>query len=199
MSKQVSKSGSAVLIPKGGEREPKRTTTRARSFDNRSLFGPCIFKRTYRESTEQNITVPIAMMAVDRTEVHALLGVDFDLENLSRDDLKPLVLAAAFTKLDVKHTVSFHSTNARAQAFVEQAQRVLGKGITTVSADGKMRPSKRDAVLSLALNSPKSVVSNCKLLSTGIDEAHWDLVYMAGNVRSVTQVQQMIGEPPGSK
>jgi predicted helicase len=191
LGSKVSKTGSAVLIPKGGE--PKRTTTRARSFDDETLFGPCIFKRTYRESTEQNITVPITMMVVDRTEVHSLLGVGVDLENLSPDELKPLVLAAAFTKLDVKHAVSFHSTNARARAFVEQAKPVLGKGITALSVDGTMGPSKREAVLSLALNSPKSVVSNCKLLSTGVDEAHWDLVYMADNVRSVTQVQQMIG------
>ncbi len=62
-----------------------------------------------------------------------------------------------------------------------------------MSVDGKMGPSKREEVLSLALNSAKSVVSNCKLLSTGVDEAHWDLVYMADPVRSVTQVQQMIG------
>jgi predicted helicase len=53
---RIAKDGSNVLIPKRGE--PSRTTTKARSFDDESLFGPCVYRLTNSESVEQGYCGP---------------------------------------------------------------------------------------------------------------------------------------------
>lgn len=120
------------------------------------------------------------------------LGIDVDSTDFDLDALKPLVLTATFCNKelsDVSHVVSFHSRNQRARQFVkqfeEQAGRLLDEDITAVRVDGTMAGRKREELMKKALeDSPKSVIANCKLLSTGVNVPKWDLVYMADPVRS---------------
>jgi superfamily II DNA or RNA helicase len=201
---RVAKDGSNVLVPKRGELS--RTTTTARSFDHQHLYGPCVHTQTSRESVASGRTVPLTLYVVNKAEIASLFGVDVDSDDFRLDyRTKALALAAAFVKLDSKHVISFHSRNLRAQEFetqfVKQTERVLNEEITTVSVNGNMPVRKRQELMKKALNSHKSVIANCKLLSTGVDEPKWDLLYMADPVRSPSLALQMMGRvsrvPPG--
>ena len=41
-----------------------------RSFTNTSLFGPCLVHKSYRESVEQNVTLPVSLYGVDMKPFH---------------------------------------------------------------------------------------------------------------------------------
>jgi len=111
----------------------------------------------------------------------------------STDMLLPFAVQAAFQKLNVSHAISFHSMNSRAQDFVEISKHVFDNSISLFHVNGKMPAAKREEVLIAAKQTPKSIISNCRLLATGVDEADWDLVVLADPVRSQVLSRQMIG------
>jgi hypothetical protein len=51
-----------------------------RSFLNEELFGPCLIRRTQRQSVEQNITVPIKLIVMDKKEINTILAEEEEEE-----------------------------------------------------------------------------------------------------------------------
>jgi len=209
MASKLRKDGSYTLIPKRGKTsEDKNAKNReeddgieenkdsCRSFLDKRLFGKCIVKRTYRDSVEQNATLPLTICALDRKEIVSLVGTSgMDLANdmVSRDSLLPFAVQAAFTNLNVTHGVSFHSCNNRAREFAENAKKVLKEDISVFCVDGTMSAKERDRVLENAKKESRSIVANCRLLSTGVDETNWEMVVLADPSRGRVLTKQMIG------
>jgi len=186
-----------------------RKHKRIRSFSDEALFGPCLAKNTYRESVEQNITVPISLFGVD-----AEVFVEYDrfgdnnndnvevtrerefFRKTRKDYYLPLAIESAFSKLDVSHAVTFHSTNQRARDFAVLAQDFFARSESPVEVfnmDYRTPPAERREILEQARSAPRSLITNCKLLSMGVDEAWLDLVVIADPVRSTVDGRQMIG------
>ncbi|VEU39132.1 unnamed protein product [Pseudo-nitzschia multistriata] len=181
--------------------------SRIRSFSDETLFGPCLARNTYRESVEQNITVPIGLFGVDmgvfqeydNDFANGAIGDDnenFGEPKPEKDYYLPLAIQSAFQKLNVSHAVTFHSTNQRAREFLSLAEDVFARNnfdIDLFNMDCKTPPEERRLILKQAAASPRSLITNCKLLSMGVDEAWLDLVVIADPVRSTVDGRQMIG------
>jgi len=177
--------------------KPPRKVDNVRSFLDESLFGKCIVKQTQHESVEQNVTLPITLCALDRNEIVSLVGpssIDLGNDMISRDSLLPFAIQAAFTKLNVTHAVSFHPSNKRARDFVANAKKILKDDIGVFCVDGTMSVKERDQILENAKRESRSIVANCRLLSTGVDEANWDMVVLADPRRGKMNARQMIGQ-----
>ena len=127
-------------------------------------------------------------------------------QNISRADAE-LVAATwdAFERRGLSKAFCFHSTNAAAKRFQRDAA-ALGPLLSAddggtapalpsvYRVDGKMRATERQAVLAAARESgERSVVSNCRLLATGVDAPAVDLVVMASPKQSHTDILQMAG------
>jgi predicted helicase len=189
-----------------------------RSFLNENLFGPCIVRKTQQQSVEQNATVPIKLIVMDKEEIEYILqqsllennhnnnnhGIVLDgtnNNNIKYDSLVPFAVEATFHKYNVSHAVSFHSNNYRASTFMEMYSNVFRDGddnnindkISVFNVNGKMTSSQREQTLNDARNLPKSIITNCRVLATGVDEPHWNLVVMADPVESHISSRQMIG------
>ena len=192
LGSKLDKDGARKLMPKWDARHRRDGV---RSFVDESLFGPCIDRRTLRESVEQNVTVPITLCALDKGEICKLLGSSYESVKLqlSKDSMVAFAVQAAFHKLNVSRAVSFHSMNYRAEAFANSAGEVLDNDIAVFTVSGLLSASKREEVLSKAKMAPKSIVANCRVLATGVDDAEWELVVMADPVRSSVAARQMIG------
>ena len=183
--------GSLVIIPS----QVSQPEPNIASFANESLFGPCLARKTFRESTEQNITVPITLWALDRQEIFSILGKSIDISLESKDYLLAFAVQAAFETLNVSHAVSFHSMNYRALAFAETAAQAFGEEISVFNVNGTrdFTAKRRDEVLASAASAERSLVTNCRMLSTGVDVAKWEMVVVADPVRSQVLARQMIG------
>ena len=97
-------------------------TTNILSFNNSTLFGPCLAKRSHQESVQKKVTLPISLYFSD-TEVFREHSASQDTSTINNNDdtgkcfYLTVAIQSAFYKLKVKHTVSFHSTNQRARDF----------------------------------------------------------------------------------
>jgi predicted helicase len=124
--------------------------------------------------------------------------------NTKYDSLVSFAVKAAFHKYNICHAVSFHSNNNRASPFADIYRDVSTYGdgssnnngndtISVFNVNGKMSACCREQILNDARNSFKSILTNCKVLSMGVDESHWNLVVMADPVESDVSSRQMIG------
>ena len=178
----------------------------ARSFDNPSLFGPTVEEKTYRDGVEQNISVPLTLCVVSRQDIAAVLGegntVFSDTDDLdwAPEELMPVVLQAAMSKFNTTHVVTFHNRNIRARQFSERLKTLWSSQRSTCwdtvlvgNVNSTMSRQAQEVVLRDAKEAPRSVLSNCRMLSTGVDEAGWDMVFLADSVRSDELTKQMIG------
>ena len=189
------KDGSRYIIPRKLKNN-NNTTTNVRSITDEKLFGPCIERRTSKESVEQNVTLPTTLVALDRDEIYSALCISNHSpgNKLTKDSLIALAVRAAFRKLNVSRAISFHSLNARARGFVKTAKDILDEdGIHACNVDGTMPVGEREKVIQEAKKANKSIIANCRVLATGVDEADWDMVVMADPVLSPVASRQMIG------
>jgi len=179
-------SGQCITIPVPGN---------VRSLLDESLSGQRIVKQTQRESVEQNSTLPITLCAMDRKEILSLVGpsgMDLRKDMTSRESLLSFAIQAAFTKFNVSHAVSFHSYDKRAREFVTSAKETLRDAIAVFCVDGTMSAKERDQILENAKREPRSIVSSCRLLPTGVNEANWEMVVLADPIRGQVNTRQMI-------
>jgi len=129
-----------------------------------------------------------------------------------KDYYLPLAIQSAFWKLNVSHVVTFHLTNQWAKDFLSLAEQFFARNddnntndfnVDLFHMDHKTPPARRREILRQARESSRSIITNCKLLSMGVDEAWLDLVVIADPVRSTIDGQHMIRrvgqKAPGKK
>lgn len=71
VASNLTASGMSRLVRRRGGRV--RTRADRRSLDDMKLFGRCVFNMSMRQATEQNLTVPLKLIALDRAEACAAL------------------------------------------------------------------------------------------------------------------------------
>ena len=177
---------------------PIITRDDARSFDNTTLFGPTVEKKTYRDGIQKGVTVPLTLCVVSKKELKQLVGAedDDDFDKVwTPEELRPLVLKAALDKWNVSHAVSFHSNIERSRRFIEYAQNrsIWDKEVFAAHVSSRIRRTEQEEILYQAKKASKSVVFNCRILCTGVDETRWDMVYLADAMTSQEQIIQAIG------
>ncbi|CAB9523514.1 helicase [Seminavis robusta] len=168
-----------------------------RSFNNQSLFGQTVEKKTRREAEQMNITVPLKLFVVSKQELlsvfPSLLHDDNQLRDESIPALLPFILKAAMEKCNASHAVSFHSRNARAKQFIVDAGEVLDQDVFAADINGNMKRTMQESILKKAKEAPKSVVANCELLTEGVNEAIWDMVFLSDHIKSPEKILQAVG------
>jgi len=121
---------------------------------------------------------------------------DSDIE---ADMLACLVaLRKAIKDHDIKHAVSFHSSIARAKAF-QVNQDVFGKvfrrygKLETFHVSGKTPTAVRSDQLDMFSASKRSLITNARCLTEGVDVPNIDCVLFADPKKSTVDIVQAIG------
>jgi len=178
------------------------TAPRIRSFADENLFGPCLARKTHQESVEENITLPISLYGVETSVLEDYSSQQLPSDGYRKDYFLPVAIRSAFQSLPIRHAVSFHSTNQRARDFLDLAQDLESSNehnstsstpISLFHMNGHMPPAQRNQILEMAREAPRSLITNCRVLATGVDEASLDMVVIADPVQSSTDGRQMIG------
>ena len=121
---------------------------------------------------------------------------DSDIE---ADMLASLVaLRKAIKDHDIKHAVSFHSSIARAKAF-KVNQDVFGKvfrrygKLETFHVSGKTPTAVRSEQIDMFAASKRSLITNARCLTEGVDVPNIDCVLFADPKKSTVDIVQAIG------
>ena len=181
------------------------------SMDDESLYGDIIDELSFKSALEQIPPIlcdyKIVTTIVLQSEIDNLIRQNkmvkpdgHDWENVS--DASTLASLIVLRKLikekRVKHTVSFHRSIKRAKEFkqlnqnAEQADHSLEE-LKTFHVSGKDGSGKRTAILNRFTDSDKSLITNARCLTEGVDIPAIDAVLFADPKQSKIDIVQAAG------
>ncbi len=180
------------------------------SMDDPALYGETIDLLTFKAAIDAADPIlcdyRLLTIGVRESEVRALvennrwldLGPD-DLDEVTALALASLIaLRRATERHGVKHTVSFHSSIARASRFRELCNKLnehltAETPIAAYHVSGKMGSAARQRELDAFLKATPSLVTNARCLTEGVDVPGIDCVFFADPKGSTIDIVQASG------
>lgn len=180
------------------------------SMDNPALYGETIDLLTFKAAIAATDPIlcdyRLLTIGVRESEVKALVADNrwLDLGPDGLDEVTSLALASlvalrrATALHGVRHTVSFHSSIARASRFRELCNRLndhlaTESPVTAYHVSGKMGSAARQRELDAFLNATPSLVTNARCLTEGVDVPGIDCVFFADPKGSTIDIVQASG------
>ncbi len=179
------------------------------SMDDATIYGGIIDDLSFKEAIAQGILCDyeIWAMHVTPTEIKDLISNnDYlnpdkgDLDDITAQKFAALIaMRKAYKQLGIKHTISFHSSIARAQDFQklqEKCNKSLSKKLGNVHSyhvSGNMPMAKRDTEMRLFETVTPSLVTNARCLTEGVDVPDIDCVMFADAKNSIIDIVQAAG------
>ena len=180
------------------------------SMDDPALYGETIDLLTFKAAIAASDPIlcdyRLLTIGVRESEVKALVADNrwLDLGPDGLDEVTSLALASlvalrrATALHGVRHTVSFHSSIARASRFRELCNRLndhlaTESPVTAYHVSGKMGSAARQRELDAFLNATPSLVTNARCLTEGVDVPGIDCVFFADPKGSTIDIVQASG------
>ncbi len=173
------------------------------SMDDPAVFGPVAHRLTFRSAVEQGILVDDELVVVVVTDAEIADLIDrrafVRAEELTTDAESLAFLVAvrtAISELDLRRSISFHSSIARARAFARWLPEVSADHPVpaTGHVSGLMPTGERNRVVE-RLRDPgvPTVVTNARCLTEGIDIPALDAVLFVDPRGSHIDIVQAVG------
>lgn len=181
------------------------------SMDDPHIYGETFDLMTFKEALEQEPPIlsdyKIITLLVDKSEVAELIkeNVFVKPDKEAWDDYveaemlaSVVALRKAMKKYPIKHAVSFHRSIRRSQVFKHNqdvfsiAFPSYGK-LETYHVSGRMSTSERDRFLREFETSRKSLITNARCLTEGVDVPNIDCVLFADPKKSTIDIVQAVG------
>jgi len=181
------------------------------SMDDPQSYGETFHLLSFKSALECDPPIlsdyKIITVAVTRSEIAALVKANLLVrpdKGEWNDDLEAEMLASlislrkAMQKYPIQHAVSFHASIARASAF-KDSQDVLTAAfpefgsLDTFHVTGKTPTGKRKRVLDTFATAERSLVTNARCLTEGVDVPGIDCVLFADPKRSRVDIVQAVG------
>ena len=181
---------------------------KAFSMNDKSVYGERFHALTFKEAIDQKIICDykIITMAVSKPEIDEL--IDEHKYVINEDGGKELLDAASLAAgiaLDktikiygAKHAISFHRSIDSAKHFNNQQALLSGLGVVGSDVEynhisSKLSTGERSQVMSDFVAADKSVMTNAKCLTEGVDIPAIDCVLFASPKQSVVDIVQAAG------
>ena len=173
------------------------------SMDDESVYGKRAHTLTFSEAASKGIICPfkVVVTLIDKIQVD-----DFALRNgitlVAGDAVKAKWVASQIAVSSaIKHThstkvISFHSRVKAAQEFASDEAYGIKKfieGFDVFHVHGKQKSYERKETISNFKNSPKSLITNAKCLTEGIDVPAVDMVVFFDPRHSKIDIAQAVG------
>jgi superfamily II DNA or RNA helicase len=178
------------------------------SMDNERDYGKCFFQMSYKEAIEQHIisdykilTVTVSNNRIRRLiEENRILNLNLrDLDEAEAQSLATgIALKRVFAKQGIKHAISFHRSIRAADRFREQQNvfnRVSNIGPRTINfhISSKKTAGERSDLLREFVSHKRTLMTNARCLTEGIDVPAIDCVVFANPKQSVIDIVQAAG------
>jgi hypothetical protein len=175
------------------------------SMDNERDYGKCFFQMSYKEAIRQRIIsdYKILTMTVSDARIRRLIDENRIL-NLTLDEAEAQLAAAGialkrvFKKHGIKHAISFHRSIRGAERFREQQDvlnrlRYIGPRTINLHISSKKTASERSDLLREFVNHKRSLMTNARCLTEGVDVPAIDCVLFADPKQSRIDIVQAAG------
>lgn len=161
-----------------------------------TTFGSVLYHLTFKEAIDQGILVDykIIAMGVSDTEIATLIKErKYLLDNLSVDELaNNYALEKFMAKYNSGHAITFHSSVNKARKFQERHQDLF-TDVETFHVNGTQSTNERSVSLNAFAHSFKSVITNARCLTEGVDVPAIDAVYFCDPKSSKIDIVQAAG------
>lgn len=191
------------------ERRYKGSSEDVLSMDDPDMYGDTFEQMTFKEAIESDILsdYKIITLFISDDEVKNLIddnvlvkpkGSKWNYETEARTLASLIALRKAIKKYNINHSVTFHSSIAKANAFM-QSQEVFTeryKQFSSVDAfhvAGSMPTAQRSKVIDAFANSRKAIITNARCLTEGVDVPSIDGVLFADPRKSTIDIVQAVG------
>ena len=180
-------------------------------FDNEEIFGKEICKIDYRTLLKYNMVTEFKLNALgvnsnvikEFIEENVWIKLDeFDRETQSRLVASIFALHKAYDKKIVTRVISYHSKNNYAERF-EEIIKQLSKtkhpkfpsfhDLEVYRCSGEFTTEENKQILKAFANAEKSIVTNARVLTEGIDVPAVDGIIFVDPKKSLVDINQAVG------
>jgi superfamily II DNA or RNA helicase len=179
------------------------------SMDDIDIYGDVFAEMSFKEAIEtepQLLTdYKVVTIEVTKNEIASfikenhLVSIDerWGTETESRSLASMIALRKAMNKLPIQNAVSFHSSIAKAkrckeiQPYIDS--RYSFEPIDTFTVSGKIPTTRRNQIVKEFANSDKSLITNSKCLTEGVDVPKIDCIVFSDPRKSQVDIVQALG------
>jgi superfamily II DNA or RNA helicase len=178
------------------------------SMDNEKDYGKCFFQMSYKEAISQGIIsdYKILTMTVSDSRIRRLIAenhiLNLNLRNLDEAEAQSaaagIALKRVFKRHGIKHAISFHRSIRAADRFREQQDalnrlRDIGPRTTNLHISSKKTAGQRSDLLREFASHKRSLITNARCLTEGVDVPATDCVLFADPKQSRIDIVQAAG------
>lgn len=164
--------------------------------DDERLFGKEIHRMSFAQAIDEDVLVDYKIIAVGvyKDEISNYLNEKrLKLPNYSLDDIaNNYTLEFILDKYLLSHAITFHTRVKYAENF-EQIHKKIADKTLSFSISGKNSSTERSLKLNSFKNHPRSVISNAKCLTEGVDVPAIDAVIFCDPKNSKIDIVQAAG------
>lgn len=163
---------------------------------NPQIYGPEFHRMSFKEAIDQKILADYKIVAIgvsDKELQKAILQRRFTSLNTTIDEVaNNYALTKFMKKYKTNHAITFHSSIKKAQDFIIRHQE-LYVDVDSFHVNGKLTTNDRSVIMNEFEKSDKSVLSNARCLTEGIDVPVIDVVYFCDPKNSKIDIVQAAG------
>jgi superfamily II DNA or RNA helicase len=178
------------------------------SMDNEKDYGKCFFQMSYKEAISKGIIsdYKILTMTVSDARIRRLIAenriLNLNLCNLDEAEAQSaaagIALKRVFKRHGIKHAISFHRSIRAADRFREQQDalnrlRDIGPRTTNLHISSKKTAGQRSDLLREFAAHKRSLITNARCLTEGVDVPATDCVLFADPKQSRIDIVQAAG------
>ena len=169
------------------------------SMDNEEIYGKHCHVLSFRKAIEQDIISDYKIIFPEVTsdmvaqEMQLREGTDLP-ENAVYSAAMQIALKKAIHVTQASKVITFHARVKGAEQFAESLkQNNVIRGCHVYHVNGKQGSGTRKAIMSDFENQAKSLITNARCLTEGIDAPSVDMIWLLSNKKSKIDIIQAIG------
>ena len=177
------------------------------SMDDEDIYGDTFAQMSFKEAIEMELLTDYKVITIDvkKSEIADFikdnnlvqLNDKWKKETEARSLASMLALRKAMKLFPIKNAVSFHSSidkavrNKELQSYITDTYQYTP--IDTFTVSGKMPTTKRNIIVKEFADSPRSLITNARCLTEGVDVPNIDCIVFADPRKSKVDIVQALG------
>ena len=177
------------------------------SMDNYDIYGETFTQMSFKEAIELGLLTDYKVITIDvkKSEIAEFirqnnlvqLNNKWGKETEARSLASMLALSKAMKRFPIKNAVSFHSSidkairNKELQNYITDTYHY--EPIESYTVSGKIPTSKRNVIVQEFARSPKSLITNARCLTEGVDVPNIDCIVFSDPRKSKVDIVQALG------
>ncbi|HEX4045152.1 MAG TPA: DEAD/DEAH box helicase family protein, partial [Gammaproteobacteria bacterium] len=163
---------------------------------NPLVFGPEFHRMSFKQAIDKRILVDYKIIAIginDKEMEAAINQRKYISDNETIDEIaNNYALEKFMQEQNAKHAITFHSSVKKAEAFKIRHQKLYPE-IKIFHVNGSQTTNERSKILDDFKNQKRSIITNARCLTEGIDVPAVDVIYFCDPKNSKVDIVQAVG------